>query len=645
MPNSPSRSRLLFRLPVYSTALLAIALASTSVWSIHRGISDARERNALENRLPVQGRDDNYVSSNTCRSCHPSEHASWHATYHRTMTQAALPGQVAGAFDGTTVNAGGLAYRVYQDGNAYWAEMPDPEEMMYVVQGGKPLALPDIPRVRRRVVMSTGSHHYQTYWVTGDARYGSLLQTLPLVYLLGEGRWIPREAAFMHTPGDSTRLITQWNHHCINCHSTGAIPGLHGEGSEARFETRVSELGIACEACHGPGKDHIEAHRQPFRRYAQRMGNEPDPTIVNPARLDHRKSSQVCGQCHGVFIREGDAAMRYAREGDPYRPGADLEESRYLIFHPGPDAPPERQEDLQRNPDFFRERWWDDGAILAAGREYTGLAVSGCFTRGEVSCLSCHSMHASDPNDQLRRDRPGSSACIQCHSEARYTSEVSSHTQHSATSAGSDCMNCHMPHTTYALFSAIRSHQIASPRVAAGAGFGAPNACNLCHLDKPLGWTSDQLSLRYGHPAVELTEEEETVSAALLWMLRGHAAQRVILAWHAGWEAAREASGEDWLPPFQAQLLTDPYGAVRYVAHKNLQRLPGFSGFDFDFLAPPAAREEAVVRAVQHWNDTRPADLSRNGDHLLIDPQHGLDELRIRELLRRRDDRPVDIKE
>jgi hypothetical protein len=36
---------------------------------------------------------------------------------------------------------------------------------MYVVQGGKKLALQDVPRVRASVVMTTGSHHYQTYWV------------------------------------------------------------------------------------------------------------------------------------------------------------------------------------------------------------------------------------------------------------------------------------------------------------------------------------------------------------------------------------------------------------------------------------------------------------------------------------------------
>ena len=87
-------------------------------------------------------------------------------------------------------------------------------------------------------------------------------------------------------------------------------------------------------------------------------------------------------------------------------------------------------------------------------------------------------------------------------------------------------MNCHMPHTTYALFKAIRSHQISSPNVRASAQFGTPNACNLCHLDKTLAWTQDHLKQNYGQAEVSLSADDKMTSAALLWILNGHAAQR-----------------------------------------------------------------------------------------------------------------------
>ncbi|MGI9427054.1 MAG: cytochrome c3 family protein [Bythopirellula sp.] len=461
----------------------AMFVTSVVRWQAFQSTTVARQQNVeqLSPNLPHLERDDEYVSSKRCQACHPAEHSSWHRTYHRTMTQVALPENVAGDFDGTTIMSDGLKYRVFREGDQFWAEMPDPEIMMYVVQGQtmgfskkigplnylvkkskdkKPeeLDLRDIPLKRRQVVMTTGSHHYQTYWVDGADKFGRLQQTLPLVYLLKDQRWIPREAAFMR-PAGGDHFITQWNNHCIKCHSTGGVPGLIAETNQ--FETRVGELGIACEACHGPGEEHIQANRDPLRRFQYYLSGQSDPTIVNPSKLDHEASSQVCGQCHGVFVQRGEYGMKYAFEGIAYRPGQDLFDTRYYIQHPRNDPNPERQQELTKNPEFFRERWWDDGTILAGGREFTAMSVSGCYLRGEISCLSCHSMHGSPPEDQLMPGMDSTAACVQCHDQPKYTSEIQSHTFHPPESTGSNCLNCHMPRTSYALFDAIRNHQIA----------------------------------------------------------------------------------------------------------------------------------------------------------------------------------------
>lgn len=609
--------------------------------STQRSLNEVLDGERLARELPHLGGTSGHVSSHRCQACHPQEHASWHRTYHRTMTQVALAENVVGAFDGSIVVSDALAYRVSRKGNEFWAEMPDPDVMMYVVQGGRKLAMKDIPRVHERVVMTTGSHHYQTYWVASP-RYDRLLQTLPLVYLIDDQRWMPREAAFMRPPGDSGRLITQWNHHCIRCHSTAGNPGLNA--ATGMLDSRVAELGISCEACHGPGEEHVRRHQNPVERYRQHWTQKPDPTIVHPAKLDHRRSSQVCGQCHGVYIMRDEFAMQSAYEGPLYRPGEDLDRTRYYIQHPARDPSPERREELLKNPSFFNERWWDDGTILAGGREYTAMAVSGCYTRGEISCLSCHSMHNSDPVDQLKPEMSGSAACTQCHTETKYARDRTQHTFHAAGSAGSDCMNCHMPHTTYALLGAIRSHQISSPDLAASARHGVPNACNLCHLDKTLAWTQEHLAERYGNSRLALSEEQQTVSAALLWLLKGHAAQRVIVAWHAGWAPAQQASGSDWLAPFQARLLADPYGVVRYVAESNLRTLPGFEGFRYDFLAPEPELKRHVVEVVNQWQ-SRTRKPGRAATEILIEPDGHLMEAKVEALLSQRDNRPVTIKE
>ena len=144
----------------------------------------------------------------------------------------------------------------------------------------------------------------------------------------------------MHPP-DSGRMITQWNHHCIKCHSTGGAPALN---SDSTFDTHVAELGIACEACHGEGDEHIRANQNPVDRYRQRLFGEGDHTVVNPSKLDHKASSQVCGQCHGVYITRKEYAMKYAFEGVLYKPGDDLHETRYYIQHP--QRAPDRARDL-----------------------------------------------------------------------------------------------------------------------------------------------------------------------------------------------------------------------------------------------------------------------------------------------------------
>jgi predicted CXXCH cytochrome family protein len=626
---------------------LGILLLASTVGTVNQSLTKQNAKTGMQRLLP-HSREDVYVSSNKCQACHPGEFASWHKTFHRTMTQPAHPEIVAGAFDGSTVVSDGLEYRVYRKGDEFWAEMPDPEEMMYVVQGGKPTPLEEIPRVQRRVVMCTGSHHYQTYWVTGDPKYGNLLQTLPLIYLIKDKRWIPREAAFMKDPHDSKRMITQWNNHCINCHSTGGNPGLITSTKEGSFNTKVGELGISCEACHGPAEEHIRANRNPLRRYALHGNStKTDSSIVNPANLDHKRSSQVCGQCHGVFIRNDGQGMKYATEGIQYKPGDYIEELRYYITHPREGSPKKVWEDYRKNPKFFRERWWEDGTILAGGREYSALSASACYTKGKMSCLSCHSMHDSDPVGQLKKPQENrtNASCTECHTERQFTSHVQEHTHHDAGSSGSTCMNCHMPHTTYALFRAIRSHQIESPKIESSAKYGVPNACNLCHMDKTLAWTQNHLHERYGTTAIALTQEQKNVSAALLWMLKGHAAQRVITAWHAGWKPAQVAAGDDWLAPFQARLLQDPYGVVRYVAHTQLKKLPGFQDFQYDFLGDDAALAAKVKESIDLWKTFDRGDTARSGEEILIGDDGQLNEAAVQTLLRQRDNRTVEIRE
>jgi hypothetical protein len=134
-------------------------------------------------------------------------------------------------------------------------------------------------------------------------------------------------------------------------------------------------------------------------------------------------------------------------------------------------------------------------------------------------------------------------------------------------------------------------------------------------------------------------------SAALLWLLRGDAAQRVIVSWNMGWAPAHEASGKEWIAPFLAETLDkDTYSAVRYVAHQSLRQLPGFENFEYDFVAPADDRSRARQRVHELWNSRDHGDIDVGSRaRLLLHPSGGLQEDAVNEYLRQRDDRRIFI--
>ena len=145
--------------------------------------------------------------------------------------------------------------------------------------------------------------------------------------------------------------------------------------------------------------------------------------------------------------------------------------------------------------------------IRVSGREHNGLIESPCY-RGPV--LVCRAtLHSSEPDDQLARKPHGQSSL---HTVSRTVPLGDRNNRPYASQCRiqrSRCYNCHMPHTSYGVLTAIRSHQISSPRIADQLATGRPNACNLCHLTNRLAWTAGQLTDWFRHstprsPAMKL---------------------------------------------------------------------------------------------------------------------------------------------
>jgi hypothetical protein len=560
-------------------------------------LTPAREPGSAADR-PLEIARDGYVTSSTCRACHPGQYASWYGSFHRRMTQVAGPDAIAAAFDGERLELQGATYALERRGDEFWIEIREPS-------GGAV--------DRRPVVLTTGSHHRQWVWMpSGDRRR---LGALPFIYLIEERQWVPRIAAFMQPPDpgwEATFHDGLWGVGCIQCHTT------HGQvASESNPEAQVVEFGIACEACHGPGAEHVAANHDPRRRYEMYLAaGTPDPTITNPRKLPHARAAEVCGQCHSVIAAPGT-----------FRAGDDLRhDSSGRRENPNPEA-----------------SLWSDGMVRAGGREYDALIATPCYQRGEMTCHSCHAMHRKedDPRpiaewaaDQLLPGMDADAGCVQCHAASE------PHSHHEPGSSGSRCYNCHTPYTSYALLKAIRNHQVVAPDVSADLATGRPNACNLCHLDRSLGWTADHLERWYETPRPDLSEDEEAVAAAVLWATAGHAGQRALAAWHMGWKPAQEASGTTWLTPYLTLMLNDPYPAVRIIAYRSLRTLAPFADFDYDYVGPEEQRQAAVRRLVALWRSDL-ARASETGDRMLIGPDGSLRQHDFVRLVGVRDDRPI----
>jgi len=606
----------------YAATVAILATVAGFTWATRSYDPSNQRVKRIVNR-PLQEPDRGYVSSTACRACHPDQYDTWHDSFHRTMTQLATPESVVGTFDGLPFDLDGKVYRLERIADQFWAEFDDPDRN---TESGPP------PRIRRQLVMTTGSHHMQVYWYpTGKKRK---LGQLPIIYLFEKHRWIPRIAAFLTPRLDPAPSETgRWNKACSNCHATRVKPRLF---SEDGFDTTVTELGIACEACHGPALDHIRANHNTLRRYELHLTGKPDPTIVNPRKLSLRRTSQVCGQCHSVWsLYSRKADEQWADNGYTYRPGDNLDDTRRIVHEP-------------RLPSAF----WPDGMVRVSGREFSGMSRSPCYLRGEMTCLSCHTLHQKpdDPrptnewtDDQLAPQMRSDHACLQCHDS--FKSNLEEHTFHRKDSTGSRCQNCHMPHTTYGLLKAMPSHEIDSPSVSVTLSTGRPNACNQCHLDKTLGWTAEYLNRWYQIRKPELSNEEQTISASVLWLLRGDAGLRAITAWTFGWSAAQQASRTDWLAPYLAQLLVDPYPAVRFIAARSLQHLDEFAEFDYDYVANAEHRSDARGRVLDIWNSSRSQGSPTIGNAILILPNGELNQKMFDRLVGQRDDHVMSLDE
>jgi predicted CXXCH cytochrome family protein len=604
-------------------------------WWLKTDLHTAESAALLHRRSP----DRESARSDDCFKCHADHDASWRRTYHRTMTREASVDTVKGDFNDSALTFQGVTSRMTREGGDYFMETLDPS------------AAADKPRLRRfKVDRLVGSHWFQECLFEDDSgRYWRL----PLSYHIVEGRWVHTNGAFLAPDTDDFwSKSTVWNESCVFCHNTKVSKQPVAQPWRGRratgYDTSVVELGIACEACHGPGGEHIRANQNFVRRLALQTKEGGDPTIVNPKRLSVERRDDICAHCHGALVPKGETWDPLTLT-DPYNAGDDLKRFNYFFSSEAEQGVyyGKRQPDPANptRPEPLDGRFWRDGTPLTTALEYNGLALSACYERGhgQLSCLSCHSMHASEPNFMLAHRMETNEACCQCHEPFRQ--RLTEHTHHPADSPGSLCYNCHMPYVVFSLLTTHRSHRIERPRVRDSLGTGKPHACNLCHLDKSLGWTQDRLKEWYGRQPEPLAEDEQRYASSLLHLTQSDARTRAVVAGAFSWSAAQRASGKDWAGPLLTRVLAkERYPAVRYLAFRGLRSLYGIGPTAYDYLAGPKERGVQLAGLGPKLEATcRPA--TGRYPHLPLDSRGQVVDTIFDQLLKRRDDPDVSVHE
>jgi Cytochrome c554 and c-prime len=215
----------------------------------------------------------------------------------------------------------------------------------------------------------------QTYVFFRDgAYYQSLVSYYRDILGLGETMGVPE---FPHNVEEALgqRMTEEDARLCIGCHTTGAIIG--GE-----FNPRDSTPGVGCEACHGPGAQHIAAVQQ---------GMPKGTEIINPGRLATFELDNFCGSCHRTW----------------------------------------EQVQLMRITDIHNVRF----------QPYR-LEKSRCWNAADprISCLACHNPHETVVSKASFYD----SKCLACH--ALKGAKTDSTPPGAACPVSTkNCVTCHMP--------------------------------------------------------------------------------------------------------------------------------------------------------------------------------------------------------
>lgn len=319
-----------------------------------------------------------YVGPDACVECHGARVAEFRKTNHflacRTPEMAAMaPGFDPGKGSHTVSHVPGLRYEMTREKDGFYAtairkteagEKRSPSKIGLVYGVGGLDEVYFAWRGDKLYELPTGWLHPQNCWGnTSFDRYGT---------------------------GDFSRDATV---RCLECHNTWFD---HVAGTPNQYKKETFQLGVTCERCHGPGREHVEFHK------ANREVRTAH-AVKHPGHLDRERQLEVCTQCHGNAVKPHFSPLSY-KPGEKLADFYRMHETKY------------REEDHVANQIKY-------------------LRQSKCFQKDEsLTCATCHDPHK--PTDHATVQR----SCQKCHEPAACKEQP-----RLPQAVRADCTGCHMP--------------------------------------------------------------------------------------------------------------------------------------------------------------------------------------------------------
>ncbi len=406
--------------------------------------------------------DAKYVGATSCKDCHTEAFSDWMQSDHHKAMLPATAKNVLGDFADAEFEHFGHVTRFFKKGDEFWVNTEDADgkrrdmKIEYTF-GHFPL---------QQYLIAFPGGRYQALQVCWDSRPKSE----------GGQRWFHLYKDEEVPPSDVlhwTRRHFNWNYMCADCHSTNLKKNFDVE--ENSYSTTWSEMNVSCEACHGPGSEHVKwGEAEKVGKAAElvdyikskglmvtlkepREGNwYPDIESGKPKRTTPIASNvqvETCARCH---------AHRQLMQPD-FVAGQSFHDSH--------------------SPSVLSDQLYHhDGQIDEEVYVYGSFVQSKMFHAG-VRCTDCHNPHT------MKLVATGNALCVRCHQNDKYN--TTAHHFHQPESTGASCVDCHMPTKNFMVVDARRDHSLRIPRPDLAKKIGTPDACTACHTDQTAEWAAN----------------------------------------------------------------------------------------------------------------------------------------------------------